>query len=263
MWRKLWLGLVLTCFSLVACQQPASEEALPPAIACEEIIDPALLAVDMDTIPKAEALAWITEHYGERRLMTMSELLDHQMMEIEVQGTTALTERPDWETERVRLLTEGIVQRGSSVGVTYEWMAKGHLYRLVYHDEQQRLLSIDIEFDPQPALGDIERCYGTPEYYKSRFFESYEYSVVPFIKPKNHSRSFTLYYPTQGLYFFDYRDGDGHTKPDITPATPVETASILRAGTVVDMMYDAIPGFDHALEDVTPFPATWDELEYH
>lgn len=267
MWRKLWLGLLLTCFSLVACQQPASEEALPPAIACEKIIDPALLAVDLDTIPKDEALAWITEHYGERRLMTMSELLDHQMLEMKFVGFegSIMTERPDWESERVRLLTEGVVRRGSARGTTYEWMAKGNLYRLVYHSgvQNQRLATIDIEFDTQPTLSDIERCYGNPEYYKATFY-AYHYGnwLTDLLDGLTHDTSFSLYYPEQGLYFSDYRKGDGHNTPDITPATSVKMVYLMRAGTVVDMMYEVLPTRDHTLNDVTPFPGTWEEMKY-
>ncbi len=261
MWQKAWLFGLLGGLLLLGCQAPSGTTASLP---CDTMIPPELLAVDLDTLPESEIVAWISTNYGERRPITERDYYDRQMLERQVNAnTTEVWENPNWDEERRQMLTEGIVVGGSSSAATYQWGHQGQIYRAAYHQEQQRLLSIDIEFDPQPTLADLDRCFGTPAYYEANFYtHTHEWVIPSLLSRPTHTTSFTLYYPAQGLSFFDYRDGDGHTKPDISMDTPVETASVLRSGTVVDLMNDGVPGFDHELSDVTPFPDQWTELEY-
>jgi hypothetical protein len=255
-----WLALL--CMTVLAACAPQTASQESPQLACDSIFSPELLALNLDDVPEEALQTWVSEHHGERGLISSSRLFSRQWEEVVVGNTTTLRERPDAEAIRIEALSENIIEERGSEGSRYEWMWEGQLYTASYHDEQERLLTIDIEFNPEPTLADVERCYGTPESYKIAFYtHDYEW-VIPYLWSKpTYSSSFTLYYPEQGLTFFDYREGDGHSIPTVDMNTPVRTGSVLRAGSVLDLMNDGVPGFTHEETDATPF-TTWEAFQY-
>lgn len=259
-YRQGWWLAVLRMVGLGACapQSATTESPVSPPLACDSIFSPELLALDLDDVPEEEFQAWVSEHYGARGLMSSTAFYMLQMEKV----NSGSQRRPDAKAIAIQTLSENVITSGNAVESKYEWMWQGQLYRASYHIEEQRLLGIDIKFDPQPTLADVERCYGTPEFYKRAFYtHDFEWKIPYLLKKPTYSTSFTLYYPEQGLTFFDSRDGDGHSKPTITMNTPVSTGSVLRAGRLLDLMNDGVPGFNHNEGNASPF-TTWEAWQY-
>lgn len=193
-------------------------------LACNQIFDEALLTINYDDVPESEIVQWVSDHYGD----------------------------------------VNIVPEAHQNGTRYRWMWEGQLYRARYANESERLVGVEVEFTPQPTLGEVERCFGKPQFYEVNFYRrDVPVSEVPFWSTKEYDSNFTLFYPGAGVRFFDYREGNGHTVPPIDENTLVKYGTVLRKGTLDTMLDDMESDSIEGLMKIEPYLfESWNDLHY-